>query len=54
MAERLGLLFTDGSILLLPEGTDLQTARKEAGEHDQGDVCPATKVIRVTVEMDPG
>jgi len=51
MAERLGLLFADGSISLLPEGTDLQTARKEADEHDQGDFGPRTQVIRTKVEI---
>jgi len=51
MAERLGLLFADGSTLVLPEGTDLQTARKEADEHDYGDFGPKTQVIRVRLEV---
>lgn len=54
MAERLALLFADGSIIVLPEGTDLQTAQQEADEHDQGDFGPRTQVIRINVEMISG
>jgi hypothetical protein len=34
MTERLGLLFADGSLLVLPDRTDADTARSEAEEHD--------------------
>jgi len=51
MAERLGLVFVDGSMLLLPEGTDLESARKEADNHDQGDFGPRTQVIRAKVDI---
>jgi len=37
MNERIGLLFEDGSILVLPEGTSIEAAEKEAEEHDAGD-----------------
>ncbi len=36
MNARVGLLFSDGSILVLPEGTDADTAGREAEEHDWG------------------
>jgi hypothetical protein len=36
MIERLGLLFADGSILVLPEETDLEAAEREAIENDWG------------------
>jgi hypothetical protein len=36
MSERIGLSFADGSILVLPEGTTIEMAQKEAEEHDTG------------------
>jgi hypothetical protein len=45
MNERFGLLFSDGSILVLPEGTSVEVARKEAEEHDQGDDEGKTEVV---------
>jgi len=49
MNERLGLLFSDGSILILPEGTDVETARNEAEEHDLGANGRGTQVVRVSI-----
>ena len=51
MIERLGLLFADGSILILPENTDLAAAEREAIEHDWGQSQPLTRVIRVEVRV---
>jgi hypothetical protein len=51
MAERLGLLFSDGSILVLPDGTDLRAAWVEAAEHDAGDPTPGTQVVRLSIEI---
>ena len=51
MIERLGLLFSDGSILILPEATDLEDAEKEAIEHDWGQSHPLTRVIRIEVKV---
>jgi hypothetical protein len=51
MNEYLGLLFSDGSILVLPDGTDLQTAAREAAEHDAGDPNPGTQVVRLSIEI---
>ena len=45
--ERFGLLFSDGSILVLPEGTTAEQAQKEAEEHDAGDPDSQTQVVRV-------
>lgn len=53
MIERLGLLFSDGSFLVLPEGTDLGTARREAEEHDAGEAEPRTKVVVLKIEVLP-
>jgi hypothetical protein len=50
MEERLGLLFSDGSILLLPEGTSAEMAQREAEEHDFGDPKPQTRVVRIVVD----
>ena len=46
MNEHLGLLFSDGSILLLPDGADLRAASAEAAEHDAGDLSPSTQPLR--------
>ncbi len=51
MSERLGLLFSDGSILVLPEGTDVDGARKEAEEHDRGEFYVRTRVMRLEIEI---
>ncbi len=51
MAERLGLLFSDTSILVLPDGTGLRAASLEAEEHDAGDPNPGTQVVRLSIEI---
>jgi hypothetical protein len=51
MIERLGLLFTDGSILILPEDTDVEDAEREAIEHDWGQSHSLTRVIRIEVKV---
>jgi hypothetical protein len=51
MTERLGLLFADGSLLVLPDGTDADTARREAEEHDGGEPKPRTRVVRLRMEV---
>ena len=51
MRERLGLLFSDGSILVFPEGTDIETARKEAEQHDLGQRGGATQIVRMSVAI---
>jgi hypothetical protein len=49
MSERIGLLFADGSISVLPEGTTIETAKKEAEEHDAGDAT--TQVVSVVISI---
>jgi hypothetical protein len=51
MSEHIGLLFADGSILVLPEGTTIETAQKEAEEHDAGDPDPDTRVVSLVVSI---
>jgi hypothetical protein len=51
MTERLGLLFADGSLLVLPDGTDADTARREPEEHDGGEPGPRTRVVRLRIEV---
>jgi hypothetical protein len=51
MTETLGLLFADGSLLVLPEGTTLQKAQQEANEADFGESEPRTRVVRLTIEI---
>ncbi len=51
MVERLGLLFSDGSILVLPEDTNLEAAEREAIENDWGQSQPLTSVIRIVVKI---
>ena len=46
MSQRLGLLFSDDSILVLPEGTDVDAAWREAEEHDAD-----TEVVRLNLEI---
>jgi hypothetical protein len=50
MSEPLGLLFADGSILVLPEGTGLEAAHREADEHDQGEEI-MTRVARLEIDV---
>jgi hypothetical protein len=50
MNERLGLLFSDDSILILPEATDVATAMNEAQEHDLG-ANSSTQVVRVSIAI---
>ncbi len=45
---RIGLLFLDGSILILPEGTDIASAQKEAEDHDE-DGASTTQVVRINL-----
>lgn len=51
--SRLALLFSDGSILALPEGADVDMALREAEEHDMGDEPDSsrTKVVRLELEI---
>ncbi len=51
MIKRMGLLFSDGSILILPEGTDLEAAEREAMEHDWGQSHPLTRVLRMEIKF---
>jgi hypothetical protein len=50
MSERIGLLFADGSILVLPEGSTTETAQNEAEEHDAGNPN-ATQVVSLAVRI---
>lgn len=51
--SRLGLLFSDASILVLPEGTDIDSALKEAEEHDEGEESGSrrTQVVRLEIAI---
>ena len=51
MIERLGLLFADGSMLVLPEGTSLGNAQREAREADFGEPAPRTQVVTLGIEI---
>jgi hypothetical protein len=51
MSERLGLLFSDGSLLVLPEETDVDAAWREAEEHDAGQSNRTTEVVRLKVQI---
>jgi hypothetical protein len=51
MEERFGLLFSDGSILVLPEGASAEEANREAEEHDAGDPDAQTQVVRIAVKI---
>jgi hypothetical protein len=51
MNERLGLLFADGSVLVLPEGTNLDHAQREAREADFGEPAPRTRVVALRIEI---
>ena len=51
MAERLALLFSDGSLLVLPEAANLKQARREAVECDENEQDPAkfTRVVSLVI-----
>jgi hypothetical protein len=49
MSECTGLLFADGSILVLREGTTIETAKKEAAEHDVGNPDSETRVVSLVL-----
>jgi hypothetical protein len=49
MSERIGLLFSDGSILVLPEGKSADEAKKEAEEHEAGDPSAHTQVLSIVL-----
>ena len=51
MSERIGLLFTDGSLFVLPDGGDPDAARREAEEADWGEPEPRTQVVRLRVTL---
>lgn len=53
MSERFALLFSDGSILMLPAGTGIEQARKEAlsCDENEGDPKNFTSLIRVAVRV---
>jgi hypothetical protein len=51
MGQRLGLLFSDGSVLVLADGTDLSSAWQEAAEHDGADPEPRTSVVLLEFEI---
>jgi hypothetical protein len=51
MSERLGLLFSDGSLLVLPEGADIHSAWREAEEHDAGESDMGTEVVNLELEI---
>ena len=48
-SEQLGLLFSDGSMLVLPEDTTVEIAREEAEDHDQGE--SSTRIVRLKIEI---
>jgi len=50
-SEQLGLLFSDGSILVLPEDTTVEMARKEAEEHDLGESGVITRIVRLEIAI---
>jgi hypothetical protein len=51
MTQRLGLLFSDGSLVVLPERVDVDAAWKEAEEHDAGDSEGRTEVVSLKIEI---
>ena len=51
MSECIGLLFADGSISVLPQGTTIKTAKKEAEEHDAGDPDATTRVVSIVIRV---
>jgi hypothetical protein len=51
VSQRLGLSFSDGSLLVLPLGTDTETAFREAAEHDIAEREAHTQVVRLRIEI---
>jgi hypothetical protein len=51
MTQRLGLLFRDGSVLVLADRMDLSTAWQEAAEYDGEDAEPETAVVLLEFEI---
>jgi hypothetical protein len=51
MIQRLGVILSDGSMLVLPERADLDTARKEAKEHNEGESNSSTRVVRLDIKI---
>ena len=53
MSERFALIFSDGSMLILPESVDIQHARKEALSCDENEDNPLnfTMLGRVAVSV---
>jgi len=52
IAERLGLLFSDGSLLILPEAADVTQARREATSCDENEKDPAkfTRIVSLVIK----
>lgn len=53
MREGLALLYSDGSMGVLPSGADLEQARREARESDVNETDPShfTQLVRVRIEI---
>jgi hypothetical protein len=51
MAERHGLAFADDSILILPEGTSIETAKREATQFNNDDLSPRVRVVQVIARV---
>jgi hypothetical protein len=51
MIETLGLLFADGSLVVMPEGTTFEKAQREAKEADFGEKEPRTRVVSIKIEI---
>lgn len=51
--SRLGLLFSDGSLNVLPSTAGMDQARREACECDEGekDLAHLTKIVRVEIAI---
>jgi hypothetical protein len=52
VSQRLALLFSDSSLLVLPEGTDLGAAWREAEEHDGGAPDSSTAVVLLEIKIE--
>jgi hypothetical protein len=52
MSERVGVLFSDGSILVLPENEDSEAAEKEAAEHAQNNSGVRPQPVRLTIVLE--
>ena len=51
MIEGLGLLFADGSMLVMPAGTSFETVEQEAQESDFDEPERRTRVVRLKIEI---